>query len=87
MASLCFQLTHSTKEQKSLILKKKKSTSFAFFVPFVLATCAWFSHDLSHVDAAEHLYADDTTIYNTARSSYEALKKLWDAFITSQINK
>lgn len=30
----------------------------------------------TNVDAAAHLYADDTIIYSTARSPYEALKKL-----------
>ncbi len=40
----------------------------------------------TNIDAAVHLYADDTIIYSTARSPYEALNKLQDAFITLQKN-
>lgn len=36
------------------------------------------------VDVAAHLYADDTIIYSTARSPYEALNKLQDAFTVLQ---
>uniref|UniRef100_A0A8C2Q2T0 ribonuclease H n=1 Tax=Cyprinus carpio TaxID=7962 RepID=A0A8C2Q2T0_CYPCA len=40
----------------------------------------------TNVDVAAHLYADDTIIYSTARSPYEALNKLQDAFTVLQKN-
>ncbi len=46
----------------------------------------YINYICTNIDAAVHLYADDTIIYSTARSPYEALKKLQDAFITLQKN-